>query len=79
MVSAPETRAVAGPIGMGQLMVEVFRVNLISFLDLMGSLSLNLALLNILLMPEDSMTYTDWVDSVSDAKRKWCQAKDAKP
>lgn len=36
-------------------------------------------LLNILLMPEDSMPYSDWVDAVSDSKRKWWAAKEAKP
>lgn len=37
------------------------------------------AMLSAWLMPEDSMSYSDWVCISSDAKSGWYAAKEAKP
>ena len=37
------------------------------------------AMLSAWLMPEDSMSYSDWVCLSSDAKSGWYAAKEAKP
>jgi len=36
-------------------------------------------LLNAMLTPEDSMSYTDWVCMTADSKNRWRKAKEDKP